>query len=902
MSSKSSETNTTIDPFTYYGKPNRGQPWILPPASILPPLPKGSFGYGCLLSPNSSLGYPMVSKSVNVTNIASITIDDLCAPGFFCPYFDPTDPLDTLPVVCPATPKCSSDRLGYKLCLPQGRYEPMACPGGFYCPEYNKVLPCPSGNFCPTGSENPRKCPPLSSCPTGSVVATNYSLFIIILILDVLFFATIISRRIFELKRAKQPLTNLLPNFVAKMIEKSRQRKMDKLERNGLTDVELNRKSPDVDSVGATTASVHADSIYQYVPDNNLLVPAFRKGFNGQENLRMDFSFNQLGLKLAGGKTILQGVTGEIRSGRMTCIMGPSGAGKTTFMSVLMGKVKRTGGELRINGVPAEMESFKKIIGYVPQDDVMLRELTVKEIILYSARARLPGSWTSKEIEEHADNVIKVLNLAHVAHSPLGDELTRGVSAGQRKRVNIGMELAAVPLALFLDEPTSGLDATSALDVADVLHSISKLGLTIVSVIHQPRVEIFERFDDVLLIAPGGRTAYLGPVDKAQGYFEALGFYFEPDANRADVLMDILAGRGKSAPGVNTRALSADEIVGRWANGNQKFQTSTELSSDNAAKSRAVVGKEELEASSNSTTTTENNENLVNRINDNGIAAMSHIGQTRGANFITQVINAHNRSLIQQSRFLNSLTLEFAVALLAGGIMGIAAAQESESYHGVLVDPYTPLSASPNEWFLGMYGMLIGIALALASAPAGVKVFGEERAIFFREAAAGHNKLAYYIGKSVSVLYRLCLTTLHFTALYVILAKPPIDVGTQFILLGVSAVVSMLVSRQDAPLVAVIVGLFSGHFCCVGTTYKYSNKNGLIVLFDIGANRWAAEAQFGLWIDYYKGIYDLDLATSHFGYQLDVVTRNLLIMLVIGTGYRVIAFVLMVLLNRDKQR
>ncbi|KAJ3042599.1 hypothetical protein HDU99_010028, partial [Rhizoclosmatium hyalinum] len=249
----------------------------------------------------------------------------------------------------------------------------------------------------------------------------------------------------------------------------------------------------------------------------------------------------------------------------MTAIMGPSGAGKTTFMNVLMGKAARTAGTLKINGTIAEMASFKKLIGYVPQDDTMIEELSVRENIRYSARIRLPNSWTNAEVNAHVEAIIQALNLSHVADKRIGNVLQRGISGGQRKRVNIGMELAAAPLSVFLDEPTSGLDSTAAMDAVNILHSISRLGLTIVAVVHQPRVEIFETFDDVLMIAPGGRTAYFGPVSGAKPYFESLGFYFHPATNVADTLMDILAGRGELQNGVPQTQLNIGNIADQWA-------------------------------------------------------------------------------------------------------------------------------------------------------------------------------------------------------------------------------------------------------------------------------------------------------------------------------------------------
>lgn len=116
--------------------------------------------------------------------------------------------------------------------------------------------------------------------------------------------------------------------------------------------------------------------------------------------------------------------------------MGPSGAGKTTFMSVLMGKVARSSGKLVINGQEDEMVRYQKVIGFVPQDDTMIRELTVRENILYSARMRLPRQgWTDAAIQRHVDAVIDVLGLSECADTLIGDVSSRGVSGGQRKRL-----------------------------------------------------------------------------------------------------------------------------------------------------------------------------------------------------------------------------------------------------------------------------------------------------------------------------------------------------------------------------------------------------------------------------------------------------------------------------------
>jgi ABC-type multidrug transport system ATPase subunit len=206
----------------------------------------------------------------------------------------------------------------------------------------------------------------------------------------------------------------------------------------------------------------------------------------------------------------------------------------------------RTSGSLLINGEPGRMQDFRKLIGFVPQEDIMLRELTVEENIRFSARMRLPRSWSSEQVDEHVRAVIESLQLAPIAQSVIGDDRTRGISGGQRKRVNIGIELAAAPLALFLDEPTSGLDAASALEVCDVLRDVAQhSGITVAMVLHQPRVEIWRNLDNLLLLAPGGSTAYLGRRELVEPYFlDSLSANIPVGTNPADIIMDIIGSMG----------------------------------------------------------------------------------------------------------------------------------------------------------------------------------------------------------------------------------------------------------------------------------------------------------------------------------------------------------------------
>lgn len=151
---------------------------------------------------------------------------------------------------------------------------------------------------------------------------------------------------------------------------------------------------------------------------------------------------------------LLQNVTGTVKSGEMCMIMGPSGCGKSTFLHTLAGKAPYgvTEGKVFLNDEEGTIQAYKQHIGFVPQEDIMHRVLTVKEILEFSARTRLRYSENDKILA--VEEVLEMLGLSHVRFSVIGDENVRGISGGQRKRVNVGMELVADPKVLLLDEPT----------------------------------------------------------------------------------------------------------------------------------------------------------------------------------------------------------------------------------------------------------------------------------------------------------------------------------------------------------------------------------------------------------------------------------------------------------------
>eukprot|EP00930_Biecheleria_cincta_P065762 TRINITY_DN5164_c0_g1_i5.p1 TRINITY_DN5164_c0_g1~~TRINITY_DN5164_c0_g1_i5.p1 ORF type:complete len:783 (+),score=112.96 TRINITY_DN5164_c0_g1_i5:64-2412(+) len=281
----------------------------------------------------------------------------------------------------------------------------------------------------------------------------------------------------------------------------------------------------------------------------------------------IDIQFENLSVTLkSDGRCVLEGVTGEFKEGNMAAIMGPSGAGKTTFMNAVCGKAYygTTEGEVRINGRTSSIAEIKELRGFVPQDDIVHEHLTVREQLYYSARLRNPERTSLREIDLIVEDVLHVMQLLDVQHSIVGSVENRGISGGQRKRVNIGLELAARPTVLMLDEPTSGLDATTAQSIIQSLKHLTTIGMTVIMVIHQPRYSLFTLFDEVLLLGVGGRTVYQGPSQGALPYFQGIGFQMAEHENPADWFMDVISAK---IPNTRTHShLESSTLADMWKN------------------------------------------------------------------------------------------------------------------------------------------------------------------------------------------------------------------------------------------------------------------------------------------------------------------------------------------------
>ncbi|KAK2008231.1 ABC transporter [Colletotrichum eremochloae] len=247
-------------------------------------------------------------------------------------------------------------------------------------------------------------------------------------------------------------------------------------------------------------------------------------------------------------KTILNPVNATFQAGKLNIIMGPSGSGKTSLLNAMALRLHNSvstrylpSGKLTFNGAVPSNSVVRSVCSYVCQDDdALLPSLTVRETLRFSAGLRLPSHMSKEEKTRRAEEVLLKMGLKDCADNLVGNELVKGISGGEKRRVTIAVQLLSDPRVLLLDEPTSGLDAFTANSIMEVLQGLANEGRTLILTIHQARSDLFRHFGNVLLLARGGSPAYAGSAKAMLAYFQRQGFECPTHSNPADFALDLI--------------------------------------------------------------------------------------------------------------------------------------------------------------------------------------------------------------------------------------------------------------------------------------------------------------------------------------------------------------------------
>ncbi|MDR1225532.1 MAG: ATP-binding cassette domain-containing protein [Prevotellaceae bacterium] len=274
--------------------------------------------------------------------------------------------------------------------------------------------------------------------------------------------------------------------------------------------------------VGSVIRSPKIDPIYY-----NKVVSTFT---HNVEDEVVTYVAKDISYRFSGSMDGVHPVSFHARSGELIAIMGGSGVGKSTLLSLLSGQLKLRTGQITINGhdIHAAKDSIERVVGYVPQDDMLIEELTVYENLRYNAQLCFKD-YTEQQIKEEVDKAVEQFDLLEAKDLKVGNPLNKFISGGQRKRLNIAMELLRRPSVLFVDEPTSGLSSIDSEKVMLLLKRQSLRGKIVVVNIHQPSSDLYKLFNRVLIMDHGGRVIFQGNPMDAIVYFKEAAHFLNPE-------------------------------------------------------------------------------------------------------------------------------------------------------------------------------------------------------------------------------------------------------------------------------------------------------------------------------------------------------------------------------------
>ncbi|XP_072968125.1 ABC transporter G family member 28-like [Typha angustifolia] len=604
----------------------------------------------------------------------------------------------------------------------------------------------------------------------------------------------------------------------------------------------------------------------------------------------IEVAFKDLTLTLKGSKKqLLRCVTGKLMPGRVAAVMGPSGAGKTTFLNALAGKATgcATTGLVLINGKIEPIRAYKKIIGFVPQDDIVHGNLTVEENLWFSARCRLSADMSKADKVLVVERVIESLGLQAVRDSLVGTVEKRGISGGQRKRVNVGLEMVMEPSLLILDEPTSGLDSSSSQLLLRALRREALEGVNICMVVHQPSYALFKMFDDLILLAKGGLTVYHGSVKKVEEYFSTLGINVPERVNPPDYFIDILEGIVK--PSTST-GINCKELPLRWMLHNG-YDVPRDMLQSGSDVDSSVRGSENKPSSLQS-----ERQSIAGEVWDNVKDIVGQKQDEYAYNFSNSkdLSNRATPGVFRQYKYFLGRVgkqrlreariqgVDYLILCLAGVCLGTLAKVSDDTF-GALGYTYTV------------------IAVSLLCKIGALRSFSLEKLHYWRERASGMSSLAYFLSKDTIDHFNTVIKPIVYLSMFYFFNNPRSSILDNYVILialvycvtGIGYAFAIFFQPGSAQLWSALLPVV---LTLIATQQKDSK-----LLANLCYTKWALEAFVIANAERYSGVWLITRCGSlvKSGYDINDWGLCIVILIAYGIVFRCIAFFCMVTFQKN---
>ncbi|KAJ4747211.1 ABC transporter family protein [Rhynchospora pubera] len=599
----------------------------------------------------------------------------------------------------------------------------------------------------------------------------------------------------------------------------------------------------------------------------------------------LEVAFKDLTLTL-GKKKLLRSITGKLLPGKVTAVMGPSGAGKTTFLNAVAGKIVagcKVSGSVLVNGKVGNIRSYKKIIGFVPQDDIVHGDLTVEENLWFSARCRLSKRMPVANKILVVERVIESLGLQGIRNSLVGTVEKRGISGGQRKRVNVGLEMVMEPSLLILDEPTSGLDSASSQLLLRALRREALEGVNIAAVIHQPSYTLYRMFDDLILLAKGGFTVYHGSIEKVEGYFSLLGLNVPDRVNPPDYFIDVLEGIEKPNSKIDIKHLPLQWMLYNGYDVPKDMRGDLEeLDSSNRGGELSSVRSESGGSFSDGSWENVKYSNNQDTNQRKGLFRKSNDLTNRNTPGVLKQYRYYlGRVVKQRLRDAQGQAIDYLILGLAGTCLGIIARLRDTNF--------------------GIPGYIYTIiAISLLCKIAALRSFSQDQLQFWRERASGMSSLAYFLSKDTIDHFNTIVKPVAYLSMFYFFNNPrssfldnfTVMVALVYCVTGVGYSFAICFKPGSAQLWAALLPIVLTLLSTQSGTPRF--------LANLCYPKWALEAFVIANARRYSGVWLITRCAVLYRSQYDIKNWGLCIAILFlyGLLFRIIAFVCLVLLQK----